>query len=175
MRQSGTRRQYVLDPDQGIEQWWLRGNRLIYKASANEVGPRFSVVEMLLEPEAAAPAHVHYETDEAIYVLEGLLRLEVGDDRFETRAGSFAFIATSAAGTGSGPLDPESLGLRKLLARDGASGGRGRTGAATDPTRSFVYAGAWAAVRHRIPSVTMSLRVCPAQAAPQKCGITRTW
>lgn len=92
MQQSATRRQYVLEPEQGVEQRWLRGNRLVFKASANEVGPGFSVVEMLLEPVAAAPAHVHHDTDEAIYVLEGRLVLEVGDDRFETRPGSFAFL-----------------------------------------------------------------------------------
>ena len=82
----------MLEPNQGVEQWWPRGNRLVFKASGREVGPGFSVVEMLLEPVAAAPAHVHYKTDEVIFVLEGLLALEIGDDRFETRPGSFAFL-----------------------------------------------------------------------------------
>lgn len=86
------RRPYALDPGQGVEQWWVRGNRFLFKASGNEVGSDFAVVETLLHPVAAAPAHVHDDTDEAIYVVEGELVLEVGDQRFETRVGSFAFL-----------------------------------------------------------------------------------
>jgi quercetin dioxygenase-like cupin family protein len=88
---SQPRKPYVLDPDQGVESWWVRGNRFDFKASAKEVGPGFAVVETLLHPVAAAPEHVHDGTDEAIHVIEGRLVLEVGDQRFEARAGSFAF------------------------------------------------------------------------------------
>lgn len=85
------RKPYGLEPHGG-EQWWVRGNRFTFKASANEVGPGFAVVEVTLHPVAAAPAHVHHETDEAVYVLEGEMILEVGTQRLETRAGSFAFL-----------------------------------------------------------------------------------
>lgn len=85
-------RPYALDPDKGTEQWWVRGNRFTFKAGAAEAGGGFAVVETLLHPVAAAPAHVHDETDEAVYVLEGRLVLEVGDERFDQAPGSFAFL-----------------------------------------------------------------------------------
>lgn len=83
---------YALDPGEGVESWWVRGNRFDFKAGSGEVGPGFAVVETLLHPVAAAPAHVHHDTDEAVYVLEGELVLEVGNQTFHTRAGSFAFL-----------------------------------------------------------------------------------
>ncbi len=85
------RQPYVLAPEEG-EGWWVRGNRFTFKASGREVGPGFAVVETLLHPVAAAPAHLHHGTDEALYVLEGELVLEVGDHRFKTQPGSFAFL-----------------------------------------------------------------------------------
>jgi quercetin dioxygenase-like cupin family protein len=85
-------RPYVVGPDSGVEQWWVRGNRFMFKATANEVGGGFAVVETILHPVAAAPAHVHDDTDEAVYVIEGRLVLEVGDERFDATPGSFAFL-----------------------------------------------------------------------------------
>ena len=92
MQPADFKQPYFLAPNQGVEEWWVRGNRFTFKASANEVGPGFAVVETLLHPVAAAPAHVHDHTDEAVYVIEGQLGLEVGEQRFEARAGSFAFL-----------------------------------------------------------------------------------
>jgi Cupin domain. len=54
-----------------------RLKRFVFKATANEAGPGFAVVETLLYPVAAAPAHVHDNTDEAVYVIDGRLMLEV--------------------------------------------------------------------------------------------------
>ena len=34
-------------------------------------GPGFAVVETLLHPSAAAPAHVHDNSEEAVFVIEG--------------------------------------------------------------------------------------------------------
>lgn len=82
---------YALRPNEG-EAYWLRGNRLDFKASSRDVGPGFAVVEMLLHPIAAAPAHVHHETDEAVYVVMGHMTVDVGEQRFELAEGSFAFL-----------------------------------------------------------------------------------
>jgi quercetin dioxygenase-like cupin family protein len=82
---------YALGPGEG-EAFWVRGNRFTFKASGREVGGGFAVVETELHPVAAAPAHVHHQTDEALYVIEGEMDLEVGGERLTAEPGSFAFL-----------------------------------------------------------------------------------
>src|SRR5258708_24891067 len=43
-------------------------------------------------PRLIAPLHVHHRDDEAWYVLEGVLRVQVGKDEVEARAGSGVFV-----------------------------------------------------------------------------------
>lgn len=43
-------------------------------------------------PRLIAPLHVHHRDDEAWYVLEGTLRVKVGDDEVEAGAGSAVFV-----------------------------------------------------------------------------------
>jgi mannose-6-phosphate isomerase-like protein (cupin superfamily) len=116
------RQPYALAPDEG-EGWWVRGNRFTFKASGREVGSGFAVVETLLHPVAAAPAHLHHGTDEAVYVLEGELILEVGERRFKTRPGSFfppaghsSSLRAARTWPGARPLGPHPGRLRRLLA-----------------------------------------------------------
>jgi uncharacterized cupin superfamily protein len=44
-------------------------------------------------PRLIAPLHVHYSDDEAWYVLEGALRVRVGEEEVEARAGSGVFVS----------------------------------------------------------------------------------
>jgi mannose-6-phosphate isomerase-like protein (cupin superfamily) len=43
-------------------------------------------------PRLIAPRHVHHHDDEAWYVLEGTLRVQVGEDEVEASAGSGVFV-----------------------------------------------------------------------------------
>jgi mannose-6-phosphate isomerase-like protein (cupin superfamily) len=43
-------------------------------------------------PRLIAPRHLHHSDDEAWYVLEGTLVVQVGDDEVEARAGSAVFV-----------------------------------------------------------------------------------
>src|SRR5579863_10251032 len=43
-------------------------------------------------PRLIAPPHVHHRDDEAWYVLEGALRVQVGSDEVEAGAGSGVFV-----------------------------------------------------------------------------------
>lgn len=43
-------------------------------------------------PRLIAPRHVHRSDDEAWYVLEGVLRVQVGADEVEARAGASVFV-----------------------------------------------------------------------------------
>src|SRR5258708_32977054 len=43
-------------------------------------------------PRFIAPLHLHHADDEAWYVIEGTLRVRVGDDEIEARAGAGVFV-----------------------------------------------------------------------------------
>jgi mannose-6-phosphate isomerase-like protein (cupin superfamily) len=59
-------------------------------------------------PRLIAPRHVHHGDDEAWYVLEGVLRVQVGTDEVEARAGSAVFVPRGKVHTywnpGPGPV-----------------------------------------------------------------------
>ena len=59
-------------------------------------------------PRLIAPVHVHYDDDEAWYVLEGTLRVRVGEDEVEAGVGCGVFVPRGTAHTywnpGPGPL-----------------------------------------------------------------------
>lgn len=59
-------------------------------------------------PRLIAPVHVHHRDDEAWYVLEGTLRVQVGTDEVEVRAGSAVFVPRGTPHTywnpGPGPV-----------------------------------------------------------------------
>jgi mannose-6-phosphate isomerase-like protein (cupin superfamily) len=59
-------------------------------------------------PRLIAPRHIHHGDDEAWYVLEGVLRVQVGTDEVEARAGTAVFVPRGKAHTywnpGPGPV-----------------------------------------------------------------------
>jgi len=59
-------------------------------------------------PRLIAPPHVHHSDDEAWYVLEGVLRVRVGDEEVEAKAGAGVFVPRGTIHTywnpGPGPL-----------------------------------------------------------------------
>lgn len=50
-------------------------------------------------PRLIAPVHLHHHDDEAWYVLEGALRVRVGGQEVEARAGSAVFVPRGTAHT----------------------------------------------------------------------------
>jgi quercetin dioxygenase-like cupin family protein len=65
----------------------------IYKAMANDTGQQFSIWESIVPPGAGAPAHTHTREDEAFYVLNGevLIELEGAADPLRLGPGGFLF------------------------------------------------------------------------------------
>src|SRR6266481_9720019 len=63
-------------------------------------------------PRLIAPRHVHFSDDEAWYVLEGTLRIQVGDREMEARAGSSVLVPR---GTPHTYWNPEPGPVRYLL------------------------------------------------------------
>jgi len=80
----------VVRSDEGEARWWL-GALAVIKATAADTGGLLTIVEMTEPPGAEAPLHVHRREDEAFYVLEGSLTVQVGDQQFELSAGDYAF------------------------------------------------------------------------------------
>lgn len=74
----------------GDARWWLGGLALI-KATSQQTGGHYTLVEVH-EPEGAdTPLHVHHQEDEAFWILEGEFTFEVGDAVTRVGPGSFLF------------------------------------------------------------------------------------
>jgi len=82
-------RAYGLEKGEGEARWWLGGLATI-KATGNETGGRYTLVEVL-EPEGEGPLHVHHREDEGFWVLEGELTFEIGEETIKASPGSFLF------------------------------------------------------------------------------------
>jgi len=80
---------FITPPGEGDDVPTKPGSRR--KAFSGNTGGRFLVDEAVLAPGEAAPPHRHANLTEVFYVLEGDLRLQVGDEIHPVTAGTFAF------------------------------------------------------------------------------------
>ncbi len=70
---------------------WFFGGLAQVKASAADTGGQYTLLDVTMPANAAAPLHVHYTEDEGFYVLEGLVTVHVGDESATLSAGQHAF------------------------------------------------------------------------------------
>ena len=63
---------------------WIKADRAV-------TGGQFSLIEQIMPPGFASPWHMHHAEDEAFYVLEGQLSVNVEGTVSLLRAGEFAF------------------------------------------------------------------------------------
>ena len=82
---------YALEPGEGrsID---LGGFTMTVKADAGRTGGLLSLLEAAEPPHFGPPMHIHHDTGEAFYVLEGEYRIFLGDDEIPCPAGSFVWI-----------------------------------------------------------------------------------
>jgi quercetin dioxygenase-like cupin family protein len=81
---------FGLGEGEGNARWWAGGLATI-KATGEETGELYSIVE-ILEPEGArAPLHLHRKEDEAFFVLQGEMTFHIGEQTIQARPGSFVF------------------------------------------------------------------------------------
>lgn len=71
--------------------FWTLGLPGRAKATGEQTGGAFSLVEALCPPGYATPLHIHYTEDEAIYVLEGRLTVYCGNEKVNAGSGSYVF------------------------------------------------------------------------------------
>jgi quercetin dioxygenase-like cupin family protein len=63
------------------------------KAGSRDTAGSLAVFEDIMTPWASGPPlHLHTREDEGLYVIEGALLVQIGEDRHELAAGAFAWI-----------------------------------------------------------------------------------
>ena len=62
------------------------------KATAEQTGGAFTLLEAAEPPDFGPPMHIHHDAGEAFYVLEGEYRIFVEEREFACPAGSFIYI-----------------------------------------------------------------------------------
>jgi quercetin dioxygenase-like cupin family protein len=82
----------LLPPNQGDRIENPLGGEIVFKARAAQTAGSLTVFEAVNPPGKGPPYHVHDELDEVIYVLEGTLRVRLGDEIEEATSGAFVFI-----------------------------------------------------------------------------------
>jgi mannose-6-phosphate isomerase-like protein (cupin superfamily) len=87
---------YILNRQEGQAVWFL-GTLMQLKATGDDNGQTFSLIEQVLPPGFAPPLHVHHAEDEAFYILEGRLTFVCGEHRWQADAGSFVYLPREIA------------------------------------------------------------------------------
>ncbi|MEH2415138.1 cupin domain-containing protein [Nostoc sp.] len=67
----------------------LPGETVIFKAVSTDTDGAYTLIEVIDEPQAWPPMHLHRREDEAFYVLEGTFAFQVGDRALTATAGWF--------------------------------------------------------------------------------------
>ena len=79
----------VLAP--GSEELIWMGERTLLKVTGEMTNGLYSIAEVFATPDGMVPLHVHNREDEAFYLLEGDLTVQVGDARYDAHPGSLVF------------------------------------------------------------------------------------
>jgi mannose-6-phosphate isomerase-like protein (cupin superfamily) len=83
---------YALPKDTGIADVWWLGGKMSIKVTSQQTGGRFAQLVATDPLGTAAPLHLHEEATETFYVVEGKIRVFVGDDEMELGPGGFALV-----------------------------------------------------------------------------------
>lgn len=82
--------------DEGEATWFFNA-LMTTKASTAETAGAYSLTEHLVTAASNPPMHVQTDEDEAFYILEGEIELEVDGQVVTATPGTFAFVARGAA------------------------------------------------------------------------------
>jgi quercetin dioxygenase-like cupin family protein len=83
-------RTFAYEPGEGEALWWI-GMLATIKATKEQTGGQYTLVEVLAPDGFASPLHVHHTEDEAFWILEGEMTFYVGGQTIKARPGSFLF------------------------------------------------------------------------------------
>ena len=82
-------------PDCNERANWLQtrpGERCLIRVPAADTNGAYSFVEIVSDPGDGTPLHVHRNEDEYLFVLEGTVRLALGDKIFDAEAGTMVTL-----------------------------------------------------------------------------------
>ncbi len=83
-------RPYALAREEGRALWFL-GTLVIVKATGEQTGGTFGLIDNLMPAGFASPYHVHRNEDESFYVVEGEMTFYVGEERVKAGPGAYIF------------------------------------------------------------------------------------
>jgi mannose-6-phosphate isomerase-like protein (cupin superfamily) len=81
---------FTLRAGEGEARWWL-GSLAVIKATGEDTGGAYSLVEVTEPAGADGPLHVHHREDEGFWILQGELTFRIGDATMKAGPGSFVF------------------------------------------------------------------------------------
>jgi quercetin dioxygenase-like cupin family protein len=84
-----TARAAILQPGEG-RTVAVVGDVYRFLATGEDTGGRYALWEAVVPPGGGPPPHVHGREEEGLYVLEGEVTFQVGDERVVAKAGAFA-------------------------------------------------------------------------------------
>jgi quercetin dioxygenase-like cupin family protein len=87
----------VRSRDDGERMWFLGGGLHVWKALAEETDDSMLVFEDHLERGKVTPMHLHADVDEALYIIEGEILLNVEGEERVVGAGGFTFAPRGCA------------------------------------------------------------------------------
>lgn len=82
---------FVRGVDEGDAVWWL-GSLNLVKVGARDSQGGLSIVEHRVPAGYAPPPHVHRDTDEVFYVLDGQFAVTCGEEHWTAEPGSLVFL-----------------------------------------------------------------------------------
>jgi quercetin dioxygenase-like cupin family protein len=88
----------IRTPDQGQATWFFNG-LVTTVASHHETAGAYSLTEHLVTAASNPPMHVQTDEDEAFFILEGEVEMEVDGQVVVATPGTFALVARGAAHT----------------------------------------------------------------------------
>jgi quercetin dioxygenase-like cupin family protein len=84
-------------PGEG-ERLWFLGTLATIRITGEAVAGRFALIEFLFPRHASPPLHTHPQ-DESYIVLDGVLAIRAGEERFELETGAAAVVPMGVAHT----------------------------------------------------------------------------
>jgi quercetin dioxygenase-like cupin family protein len=82
----------VRESGEGESRWFCGGGRITWKVTSADTGGAFLLFEDEMEAGKVTPLHLHPETDETFYLLEGEILLDLPGERRVLGAGGVAVM-----------------------------------------------------------------------------------
>ena len=99
-----------LTSDEGIRSLWVFDELLTLKVPSHRTGGAYALFEVITQPGAGPPSHVHHREEETLYVLEGVYEFLIDGYTMKVEAGSLIYVPKGAlhahkgVGDGSGRM-----------------------------------------------------------------------